>query len=200
MTRTNLRVVATILATAAKCATAQNMIKNGSFDADATPWTLSEFGSWSNMENRSGDQSGSGSLQISSSTLDSAEQCVAVMPGDTYVFSAWIKKDPLRQFDPCASPHANLEIDWYSDSTCIVSQGLKMQNPATDPVPSGWYQDSITLTAPQNALSARAVLNDFCSTHHGTSIFYFDDVTFTSDLIFKGDFEAHAHEGGPGGT
>jgi len=183
----------------ARCAVAQDFLDNSSFDLDASSWT-SPVGTWSNLENHGGSASGadSGSLQMTTNSFTATSQCVAVAPSSTYVLHAWIELDPLREEHPCTLANANLEIDWYSDAACEQTSVLAVQNQAKHPIPFGWYDATLTYTAPQTAHGASVHLNDFCSTQDGTSLFYFDDVTLMLDSVFKNDFEVHATEGGPG--
>jgi hypothetical protein len=139
----------------------------------------------------------SGSLEISALDMDSASQCVPVASNTTYVLHSWIEKNPSPEFRPCDDPSWNIQIAWSSDSICTNPPVGTAQMASSDPIPLGWYGNVLVATSPDTANSALITLQSTCSAHNGTSTFFFDDVTFMLDTVFRNDFEVHAHEGGP---
>jgi hypothetical protein len=196
----NRVIGAAVLVAMAHGVGAQNLIENSAFDVDIASWTPSAFSTWSNKENHGGSDSGdaSGSLQVSTSSYDSAFQCVAVTPGEAYSLQAWIEEDPIPNVDPCSSPGWNIQITWFDDSLCQGNGFLNLQKINKNPIPLGWNLTTIDAYAPdfpqgrQVANSVKISLGATCGPQHGTSIFYFDDVSFTLDRVFKDDFEGQA--------
>jgi hypothetical protein len=189
----------TLLFVLAKCAFAQNLTKNPSFDTDTSDWTTSAFGLWSDAENHG--PTGQGALELSAiGATEYASQCVLVSENVTYVFSAWIKNSMTGAPHVCGGPEWETRIDWSTDSSCGSAFSFIADNDA--PRGSGsWFNSMFASPAPTGSHSALITLKSECTTHDGgTSTFFFDDVTFETDAIFKNDFEVHAHEGGPGGS
>jgi len=184
------------LFSAAQFAGAQNLVENPSFDADASSWMTPPSGVWSVAQDHTGGNSGS--LQMTTSSFAEASQCIVVVPNQNYEFAAWIEQDPFREFDPCPTPEWGFRVSWHSDLTCQAGNFVDPLEGGDGPFPLGWEHHTFEVTAPPAANSVRVALDVGCKEQHGTSIFYFDDVSFTRDAIFKGDFEITAPGIGPG--
>ncbi len=187
-------VPAAILMAASRFSTGQNLLDNPAFDVDTSSWTTSAFATWDGTQNHGNGESGdqSGSLRISTSTFDSAFQCTAVMPGEVYSLQTWIEEDPLREVDPCPTPRWSLQLAWFDDAKCQGNEILSLQKTTQGTVPLGWYLNSVDAYAPsvpQQANSVKITLGSICSVQRGTSTFYFDDVSFTLDRLFRNTFE-----------
>lgn len=172
-------------------AIAQNLVQNPQFDADTAGWQTSIGSTWSNAHDHSDFQNGTGgSLQISTSTSDSATQCIPVNSNTKYVADVWIRKDPNPQFAQCSNPSYQVNYSFYSDGACqnflSADLGLSFGEISTD-----WFDRPTTLTSPPTASTLQVAVAAICGASNGSLTLYVDDVSVLGDKIFADDFEAH---------
>src|ERR1700722_6935100 len=81
-------------------ARAQDLLDNSGFDFSTSGGETSVGSIWSDLEDHHGDptSTGFGSVQISTSTNDFAQQCAQVGQGAIYIVDAWVTKNPAPQF------------------------------------------------------------------------------------------------------
>lgn len=175
----------------AQQAIAQNLVQNPTFDADTAGWQTSIGSTWSNAHDHSDFQNGTGgSLQISTSTSDSARQCMPVNSNRTYVADVWIRKDPNPQFAQCSNPSYQVNYFFFSDGACqnflSADLGLSLGDISTD-----WFDRQTTHSSPMSASTLQVALVAACGAANGSLTLYFDDVSVMDDKIFADDFEAH---------
>ncbi|HEX3895279.1 MAG TPA: hypothetical protein VHW73_03630 [Rudaea sp.] len=172
---------------------AQNVLKNSSFNTDAIGWATSQNTIWETAEDHHGnaDDPAGGSLRISTSVVDFAEQCVTVSPLKEYVIDAWIETDPNPQFAPCTGANWSFEVVFWDDSECSANPlaFLAEAHTSGDAITDGWIEKTLIGQAPMTAGSAQVKLASTCSLRNGVATYYVDDITLQSDAIFASDFE-----------
>lgn len=190
---------AVVLMAAATAAAAQNVIQNPSFDTDATGWTTGPWTTWSPRQDHTPETLGlGGSLQIDTGLPDSAKQCFAVKPNTAYIFSTWFMQDPTSDFAPCSNPNWSLEISWWDGVDCTQTQTASpLETIPLGEIPKHWTQLTFLHTTPPQTDHAQVKFTASCPALNGSTIMYFDDVSFQADDIFGADFELHAGETGP---
>jgi hypothetical protein len=199
MSSSSRAISAAVLIIAANVAAAQNLIENPSFDTDATGWTTGPWTAWSPRQDHTPATLGlGGSLQIDTGLPDSGKQCLAVKPNTAYIFSTWFMQDPTSDFAPCSNPNWNVEISWWEGVDCTQTKTA----PPLDIIPLGdipkqWTQLSILHVSPPLTGRAQVKFTASCPALNGSTIMYFDDVSFQPDDVFLDDFELHAGETGP---
>jgi hypothetical protein len=179
-------VIATGSCTAAN---AQNFVQNPNFDADLSSWETTIGTSWSSAHDHSDLQSGTGgSLQISTTTSDSAKQCIAAQSNATYVFDAWIRKDPNPQFAPCSNPSWQVSRFWFSDASCTIFSGGSVDSSIGD-ISTNWFEVRQSVTSTSHTRAFQVTLSASCGVNNGAATIYFDDVALLPDDIFQDSFE-----------
>jgi hypothetical protein len=164
---------------------AQNIVSNPSFASDLSSWTFPSYDSatWDPFS-RTG---GTGSARITSlvrpGTLDapntSAEQCVEVIPGRSYVFGGHV-------FIPASVPssgdlHPFLDVRFFPGSSC-TGEILEQLVAGNDPWRDTWIGVQRAGVAPAAAVSANVAVGalDAGASAAVTSIEVFVDDVFAS--------------------
>jgi hypothetical protein len=172
---------------------AQNLLKNSSFNTDAIGWATSQNTIWENAEDHHGnaDDPPGGSLRISTTDVDFAEQCVTVLPLTEYVIDAWIEKDPNSIFAPCTGGNWSFEVIFWSDSECHTDQVGNIAGVQTGDgsLAEGWNRKTLVGQTPITAAGAQVQLAATCSQSNGVALYYVDDITLQPDAIFASGFE-----------
>ena len=172
---------------------AQNLLKNSSFNTDAIGWAPSQYTIGENAEDHHGnaDDPPGGSLRISTTDVDFAEQCVTVSPLTEYVIDAWIEKDPNSIFAPCTGGNWSFEVIFWSDSECHADQVGNIAGVQTGDgsLAEGWNRKTLVGQTPITAAGAQVQLAATCSQSNGVALYYIDDITLQPDAIFASGFE-----------
>lgn len=143
----------------AASASAQNEIQNGGFTSDLSGWQLLTVEGAATWSSKDVDGSPSSGSALASSTAAEAgileaplRQCVAVIPGASYVVSI----EALFPGGQAATGKADLSIFWESNSTCdsgyISGNGLLVDS--TKVSADTWNPATATFPAPGGAVGA----------------------------------------------
>ena len=185
-------------------AAAQNLLTNPFFVGSTSGWDTSPHAVWDGALNFNDSPDGDdGVLRISTSESDAAWQCVAIAPGQRYVFGAAVINDPSAEAQPCAASAWQVDIEWWNGTECQQPLSAMIDDTRIGPDDRTnvlWLEEKQTFTAPAGATRARVVLASSCASRSGATSTLFDDVLFEADEIAKFDFEIHASEGGPGSS
>jgi len=174
---------------------AQNLVQNGQFDSDAAGWLLSMHSDWSNRIDFNNSET-SGSLQISTGSVDDAIQCIPLRGNTTYALSIWAEKDPQSSVAPCANPAHSISLDLFDGAQCGgTNLGFYRTTSQTDP--NSWQNSAGTIASPANTRSGLLTLTATCRSQSGVAIYYYDNIFVGPDAVFASDFEVHAPESGP---
>ena len=175
-------VFVALLCGSASLASAQNLLRNGTFDSGISPWTGSSsqtVATFSNLD--AGGNLASGSIRtVTGPSAGSGggllSECIPVVPGVTY----------QRSYDYLIEPPSGIDvivyaqIQWYSDPGCAVSSsGFGGQE--ADQADGAWHAgpDPYDLyMVPQGARGARVALNISMSEAGASTTVHFDNVVF----------------------
>ncbi len=171
---------------------AQNLLNNPGFDTGTQGWATSQYTDWSNTQDHDGDGFGTGgSVHMSSTSQEYAQQCVTVLPDRRYVLDLWIQKDPNPLFAPCSGANWFFQATFWDDTACHSTQ-IGAMAPVIQlglPDPDGWFNKRISGITPTGTRAAQVELFASCNANNGVAIYYFDDVSLQPDEIFPADFE-----------
>lgn len=169
---------------------AQNLIKNGSFDMDISNWSANLDVYWDGAHNFPQSLSDhGGSIMLATEGASEAAQCVAVPSGTAIYASVSVKYDAEDQTDRCPEPGLwGVTVNQYTNASCIAATaGVSFLNGGfTD----GWqvaFQGE--LPSKESSYVSVALYAACQGDHHGKTIVYFDDIVVYADEIFKDSFE-----------
>ncbi len=160
---------------------AQNLLENGTFDADLSGWTTFSDGLrvltlWQEADAGGSPDSGSASVTNFDEGVGTTQvgllQCAAVSPGQSYDLRGALQF-PVGQ---AATGLAEVTVFWFSSSTCTGF--LSDEFAFAQGTPGSWVDHSRTLTAPASAQGARINLRVFKETGGGGLDTHFDDFFF----------------------
>lgn len=184
-----------LLASLSSVALGQNLLENPNFDQNLNAW-LVDVGPgsavWSGQD--AANDPASGSIYMTNLSGPNqgvvVEQCVPVVSGETYWFSAWAMA-PSSTGQPIANKVA-VAIRWYNDPTCISSIGGSISQ---GPVPTQF--DTWTLSGPTSRIAPpgafgvkfRLLVSNYPQGGNGTAG-WFDALLMVPEKIFADGFES----------
>lgn len=165
-----------------------NLLVNPGFTGDLTGWTSSGQGSatW----DANSRQPGSGSVLLTNQGGTPEEvlgQCVAVTGDTPYRLEGWFSI--LGEGTP---GFTFLRVNFYDQPNCGGNGLSGGTTTSGSNVAGSWHQLSTDVRSPRTAVSARLHLMLYKSPAGGTMTVRFDDLSFTSALLFNDGFESGA--------
>jgi hypothetical protein len=174
------------------CASAQNLLSNGSFDTDLGGWQFKDATpTWSPMDIDGSPNSGSAyavNAQASSGTqLVVLSQCVPITLAGAYVVQAWGYAATGQASGHLVGSYT-LDVNHTDCSGGFVALGGNYINSAGQW--ASFNSGAIIVTyPPQPSMSINVALRVDKSDAGGSFAGYFDDVSLVRDTIFDGGFE-----------
>ena len=176
-------VFVAILCGSASLASAQNLLRNGTFDSGISPWSVASsqttVATFSSLD--ADGNAASGSVRATASFFGTSSgagllsECIPVVAGVTY----------QRSFDYLIEPASGVDvivyaqINWFNDASCTVS-GSGFGGYTGELADGAWHASpdpDDPNTAPEGARSARLALNISASVP-GPMTAHFDNVVF----------------------
>lgn len=174
----------------------QSLLQNSNFDVSIAGWTVSSEVSWASAQNFPVSVSDrGGSLQLATSGIATAEQCVEIPP--FVQFTPMLLDYDLRyasedQEDPCVpiDQQLNVSVESWQGGGCDSSNATLVE--ATYQhffLRDGWNHKISGVYTHNVATHIHVLLSAKCTTHRGTTTAYFDNFWLRSDRIFQYDFD-----------